>query len=84
MQKGIDTLMNERDPRALALGLKQINVSYVFIGPREQHYQIATTVRDTRFFESVFVNPTVTIYKVKNDGAITGNSAMPTREGSNP
>jgi len=84
LQKGIDTLMNERDPRALALGLKQINVSYVFIGPREQHYQIATTVRDTRFFESVFVNPTVTIYKVKNDGAITGNSAMPTREGSNP
>jgi len=71
LQKDIDALMNERNPGALALGLRQLNVSYVFIGPREQHYQIATTLRDARFFESVFVNPTVTIYKVKNDQVMT-------------
>jgi uncharacterized membrane protein len=58
-------LMNERSPQLLSLGLKQNNVSYVFIGSHEQQYQIATTVKDSRYFESVYSNPTVTIYKLK-------------------
>jgi hypothetical protein len=65
LQQEINALMNERSPQLLSLGLKQNNVSYVFIGSHEQQYQIATTVKDSRYFESVYSNPTVTIYKLK-------------------
>jgi uncharacterized membrane protein len=58
--------MNERNPQLLSLGLKQHNVSYVFIGSHEQQYEIATTVKDPRYFESVYSNPTVTIYRLKD------------------
>ena len=57
--------MNARNPESLSLGLTQYNVSYVFVGSREQQYPIATTVKDTKYFQSVYSNPMVTIYKVK-------------------
>jgi uncharacterized membrane protein len=66
LQQEINALMNERNPQLLSLGLKQYNVSYVFIGSHEQQYEIATTVKDPRYFESVYSNPTVTIYRLKD------------------
>jgi uncharacterized membrane protein len=65
LQTQIDALMNARNPESLSLGLTQYNVSYVFVGSREQQYPIATTVKDTKYFQSVYSNPMVTIYKVK-------------------
>jgi uncharacterized membrane protein len=66
LQTQIDALMNERNPESLSLSLTQHNVSYVFVGSREQQYAIATTLKDTNYFQSVYSNPMVTIYKVKN------------------
>lgn len=66
LQTEIEALMNERSPESLSLSLTQLNVSYVFVGSREQQYEIATTLRDTNYFQSVYSNPMVTIYKVKN------------------
>jgi hypothetical protein len=66
LQQEINAFMNERNPQLLSLGLKQHNVSYVFIGSHEQQYEIATTVKDPRYFESVYSNPTVTIYRLKD------------------
>ncbi|MFZ0926779.1 MAG: hypothetical protein WCE82_09960 [Halobacteriota archaeon] len=66
LQTQIDALMNERNPESLSLSLTQHNVSYVFVGSREQQYTIATTLKDTNYFQSVYSNPMVTIYKVKN------------------
>ena len=66
LQTEIDALMNERSPESLSLSLIQHNVSYVFVGSREQPYEIATTLKDTNYFQSVYSNPMVTIYKVKN------------------
>jgi hypothetical protein len=66
LQQEINGLMKERSPELLNLGLKQHNVSYVFVGSREQQYEIATTLKDTRYFESVYSNPTVVIYRLKN------------------
>jgi uncharacterized membrane protein len=65
LQSEIDALMNERSPRALSLDLMQYNVSYVFVGSREQSYAIASTLKDTTYFHSVYSNPMVTVYKVK-------------------
>jgi len=66
LQTEIEALMNERSPESLSLTLTQLNVSYVFVGSREQQYEIATTLKDTNYFQSVYSNPMVTIYKVKN------------------
>ena len=66
LQTEIDALMNERSPESLSLSLMQHNVSYVFVGSREQPYQTATTLKDTNYFQNVYSNPMVTIYKVKN------------------
>jgi hypothetical protein len=66
LQTEIDALVNERSPESLSLSLMQHNVSYVFVGSREQPYEIATTLKDTNYFQSVYSNPMVTIYKVKN------------------
>jgi uncharacterized membrane protein len=66
LQTEIDALMNERSPESLSLSLLQHNVSYVFVGSREQPYEIATTLKDTNYFQSVYSNPMVIIYKVKN------------------
>ena len=66
LQQEINALMNERSPELLSLGLKQHNVSYVFVGSHEQQYEIATTVKDPKYFESVYSNPTVIIYKLKD------------------
>lgn len=66
LQTEIEALMNERSPKSLSLSLTQLNVSYVFMGSREQQYEIATTLKDTNYFQSVYSNPMVTIYKVKN------------------
>jgi hypothetical protein len=66
LQTQIEALMNERNPESLSLSLKQYNVSYVFVGSSEQQYEIATTLKDTNYFQSVYSNPMVTIYKVKN------------------
>ncbi len=66
LQTEIEALMNERSPESLSLSLTQLNVSYVFVGSREQQYEIATTLKDTNYFQSVYSNPMVTIYKVKN------------------
>ena len=65
LQKQGDALMNERSPELLSLGLTQQNVSYVFIGPRERGYAIATTVNNSSYFERVYSNPAVSIYKLK-------------------
>ncbi|MGZ7167030.1 MAG: hypothetical protein ACXVIP_01310 [Halobacteriota archaeon] len=64
LQTEIDTVMNEHSSKSLSQDLQQLNVSYVFIGSREQHYEIATTVKDQNYFESVYSNPTVAIYRV--------------------
>ncbi|MDD1720554.1 MAG: hypothetical protein LUP95_01020 [Euryarchaeota archaeon] len=64
LQQEIDTVMNERSSQSLSQDLQQLNVSYVFMGSREQRYELATTVEDQNYFESVYSNPTVTIYKV--------------------
>ncbi|HYC19482.1 MAG TPA: DUF2298 domain-containing protein [Candidatus Bathyarchaeia archaeon] len=66
LQTEIEALMNERSPESLSLSLTQLNVSYVFVGSREQQYEVATTLKDTNYFQSVYSNPMVTIYKVKN------------------
>ena len=66
LQTQIEALMNERNAESLSLSLKQYNVSYVFVGSREQQYEIATTLKDATYFQSVYSNPGVTIYKVKN------------------
>jgi uncharacterized membrane protein len=65
LQNQADALMNERSPESLHFGLKQLNVSYVFIGPHERGYAIATTVSNSSYFERVYSNPTVNIYKLK-------------------
>jgi len=70
LQTQIEALMNERNPESLSLSLKQYNVSYVFVGSREQQYEIASTLKDTNYFQSVYSNPMVTIYKVKNSSTV--------------
>jgi hypothetical protein len=65
LQQQADALMNERRPELLRLGLTQLNVSYVFVGPRERGYAIATTVNNSSYFERVYSNPMVDIYKLK-------------------
>ena len=65
LQPELDALMNERNPAALSLGLLQHNVSYVFVGSREQPYPISTTLKNNTYFQSVYSNPMVTIYEVK-------------------
>jgi uncharacterized membrane protein len=40
-------------------------VSYIFVGSHEQQYEIATTVKDPNYFEIVYSNPSVIIYKLK-------------------
>ncbi|MGZ4913613.1 MAG: DUF2298 domain-containing protein [Halobacteriota archaeon] len=64
LQKEVDTVMNERNASALHQELQQLNVSYVFLGSREQQYELAMTIKDGNYFENVYSNPTVTIYKV--------------------
>lgn len=64
LQNEIDTVMNEGSSKSLSQDLQQLNVSYVFIGSREQRYELATTVKDQNYFERVYANPTVAIYKV--------------------
>lgn len=66
LQQEINALMNQRSPELLSLGLKQHNVSYIFVGSREQQYNIATTVQDPNYFERVYSNPTVVVYKLKD------------------
>ncbi|MEI7827300.1 MAG: DUF2298 domain-containing protein [Euryarchaeota archaeon] len=66
IQQEINALMNQRSPELLSLGLKQHNVSYIFVGSREQQYNIATTVKDPKYFERVYSNPTVVVYKLKD------------------
>jgi hypothetical protein len=65
LHQEINALMNERSPQVLSLSLKQHNVSYVFVGSHEQQYEIATTVKDPNYFEIVYSNPSVNIYKLK-------------------
>ncbi|MGZ8891393.1 MAG: hypothetical protein ACXW1R_00355 [Halobacteriota archaeon] len=65
LQQQINALMNERSPEILSLNLKQNNVSYVFVGSHEQQYEIAKTVKDLNYFEIVYSNPSVIIYKLK-------------------
>ena len=65
LRQQTDALLNERNPESLWLGLTQLNVSYVFIGPRERSYAFATTVTNASYFERVYSNPTVSIYKLK-------------------
>jgi hypothetical protein len=65
LQQKADALMNERNPELLRLGLTQFNVSYVFVGPRERGYAIATTVNNSSYFERVYSNPTVDIYELR-------------------
>jgi hypothetical protein len=65
LQQEFNALMNERSPEILSLNLKQNNVSYVFVGSHEQQYKIATTVKDPNYFEIVYSNPSVNIYKLK-------------------
>jgi hypothetical protein len=65
LQQEMNALMNERSPEVLSLSLKQHNVSYVFVGSHEQQYEIATTVKDPNYFEIVYSNPSVFIYKLK-------------------
>ncbi|MGZ4884575.1 MAG: hypothetical protein ACXVI7_04470 [Halobacteriota archaeon] len=65
LQQQINALMNERSPEILSLNLKQNNVSYVFVGSHEQQYEIAKTVKDLNYFERVYSNPSVIIYKLK-------------------
>jgi hypothetical protein len=65
LQQQINGLMNERSPEILSPNLKQNNVSYIFVGSHEQQYEIATTVKDPNYFEIVYSNPSVIIYKLK-------------------
>jgi len=65
LQQEMNAIMNERSPEVLSLSLQQHNVSYVFIGSHEQQYEIATTVKDPNYFEIVYSNPSVFIYKLK-------------------
>jgi hypothetical protein len=65
LQQQINALMNERSPEVLSLNLKQNNVSYVFVGSHEPQYEIAKTVKDPNYFEIVYSNPSVIIYKLK-------------------
>ncbi len=65
LQNELDTVMNEGSSHALSQELKLLNVSYVFVGARERQYTVATTVKDQRYFERVYFNPSVTIYKVR-------------------
>ncbi len=65
LQQQINALMNERSPEVLSFNLKQNNVSYVFVGSHEQQYEIATTMKDPNYFEIVYSNPSVIIYKLK-------------------
>jgi hypothetical protein len=65
LQQEFNELMNERSPEVLSLNLKQNNVSYVFVGSHEQQYEIAKTVKDPNYFERVYSNPSVIIYKLK-------------------
>ena len=67
LQQEFNALMNERSPEVLSLSLKQHNVSYVFVGSHEQQYEIATTVKDPTYFDIVYSNPSVTIYKLKGN-----------------
>ncbi|MGZ4863359.1 MAG: hypothetical protein ACXV5H_02070 [Halobacteriota archaeon] len=65
LQQAMNAIMNERSPETLSLSLQQHNVSYVFVGSHEQQYEIATTVKDPNYFEIVYSNPSVFIYKLK-------------------
>jgi hypothetical protein len=65
LQQDFNALMTEHNPALLSLSLKQYNVSYVFVGSHEQNYEIATTVKDPNYFENVYSNPSVNIYKLK-------------------
>jgi len=65
LQQEMNALMNERSPEVLSLSLKQHNVSYVFVGSHEQQYEITATVKDPNYFEIVYSNPSVFIYKLK-------------------
>jgi hypothetical protein len=70
LQQEFNALMNERSPEILSLNLKQNNVSYVFVGSHEQQYKIATTVKDPNYFEIVYSNPSVNIYKLKGTSVL--------------
>jgi uncharacterized membrane protein len=65
LQQEMNAIMNERSPEMLSLSLQQHNVSYVFIGSHEQQYEIAKTVKDPNYFEIVYSNPSVFIYKLR-------------------
>ncbi len=68
LQQQLDTIMNERSSETLSQELQKLNVSYVFIGSREQQYALATTVKDQNHFTLAYENPTVRIYKVQARG----------------